>query len=223
MPLTRYAVTYQPLPASELELWRSYPTSHISDAMGRSRCVSPEIRPLKAGMKFAGHARTVQVPPGDNAGVHAAAALVGQAEVLVIDAGGFTDVAVWGGVLTTIARRRGVAGVVLDGATRDSAEVLETGFPLFCRAITPRSGSKLAIGTIDGPIAVGGVVVRTGDLVVGDDDGVVVVPYDDIQVTLGKVKAAMTREAQILADIEHGRTSAEILGIAIPDLNAGRT
>lgn len=179
--------------------------------------MAPDIRPLKTGIRLAGHARTVQGPPGDNAAVHAAAALVGPAEVLVIDAGGFTDVAVWGGVLTTIARRRGLAGVVLDGATRDSAEVLESGFALFCRAITPRSGSKLAVGAIDGPVSVGGVIVRCGDLIVGDDDGVVVVPYDEIGATLGKVKAAVDREKEILAAIDRGRTSAEILGIAIPE------
>jgi regulator of RNase E activity RraA len=220
MPITRYAVTYQPLSASELDLWKSYPTSHISDAMGRCRCIAPEIKPLKPGMRLAGHARTVQGPPGDNAAVHAAAALLGPAEVLMIDAGGFTEVAVWGGVLTSMARRRGVAGVVLDGATRDSDEVVDSGFALFCRAITPRSGSKLSVGTIDGPISVGGVIVRSGDLVVGDDDGVVVVPYQEIRATLDKVKAAVERERQISAEIDRGRTSAEILGIAIPEVNA---
>jgi regulator of RNase E activity RraA len=128
---------------------------------------------------------------------------------------------VWGEIMTRAAMRRGVAGLVLDGAVRDVAAIRELGFPVYCRAVVPRGPHKGFGGTIDAPVACGGVSVSPGDLIVGDDDGIAVVPMAKVETVLAAAQAAEAREAETIAKIEGGLTSAEILGIPEPEIIGG--
>ena len=108
--------------------------------------------------------------------------------------------------------------MVLDGATRDVAELRAMGFPVFSRAVVPRGPHKGFGGTIDGPIAAGGVPVRPGDLVIGDDDGVVVVPLDQARQVLVAAQANVEKESRWMAEIANGRATTEMLGIPEPEV-----
>jgi hypothetical protein len=126
----------------DLGMDHRHPRAVAGDAMNRARCMVSDIHPLAPSMRIVGQARTLQVPPGDNAAIHVAVALARPGDVLVIDAGGYLDVAVWGGILTTAAAVAAIGGVVLDGATRDSSEAGEAGLSLFCRGVEPRGAAR---------------------------------------------------------------------------------
>lgn len=115
---------------------------------------------------------------GDNGAAHAAIGLVEVGDVLVVDARGHMETAVWGGIMTRAAMQRGIAGLVLDGALRDAAEIRELNFPTFTAGICPAGPSKGFGGIIDGTISCGGCPVSPGDIVLGDDDGVAVIPLE---------------------------------------------
>jgi len=131
---------------------------------------------------------------GDNGISHIATALLRPREVLVIDAGGYEDVAVWGGIATRSAIARGAAGIVIDGAVRDVAEIRELGFPCYARTAVPRGPHKGWGGVIDGPISCGGCPVAPGDIVLGDDDGIVIVPLARRQQVYEACQAKLTQE-----------------------------
>jgi regulator of RNase E activity RraA len=186
--------------------------------MNRSGVMAAAIKPVAAGTRLAGQARTVTAMSGDNGIIHAAIPHMKPGEVLVVEAARVEDVAVWGEIMAHSAMQRSVAGLVLDGAIRDVAEIREMGFPVYCRAVVPRGPHKGFGGTIDAPIACGGVSVSPGDLIVGDDDGVAVVPLADVERILAAAQAAQAREAETIAKIRGGMTSAEILGIPEPEI-----
>jgi regulator of RNase E activity RraA len=219
MTIERYKADFRRLTEGELAAWQKVPTAIVGDVLNRAQCMAGVIKPLRSDMRVVGQARTAQAPAADNAAIHAILALARPGEVLVIDCQGHPDTGVWGGILTHAAVRARVAGVVLDGATRDSVEIIERGFPVFCRAIVPRGGQKGSYGMLDGPISVGGVPVRSGDLVIGDGDGVAIVPLQRVEQTLAEVKKVEERETEILAKIDAGKSTAELLGIKIPDVN----
>lgn len=218
MALRRYIADFPALPAPTIEAYRGLASSVVGDAMNRERVMAAAIKPVAPGMRLCGQARTVSAMAGDNGIIHAAIPLVERGQVMVIDAAGVEDVAVWGEVMTRAAMHRGIAGVVLDGATRDAAELRQLGFPMFCRAVVPRGPHKGFGGTIDGTLAVAGVSVSPGDLVIGDDDGVAVVPLDEVDIVLDLARVAVEREARWLTEIDAGRTTAELIGIAEPEI-----
>ncbi len=123
MPIQRHEVDFETLPADVLERWRGVPPAIVSDCMNRSNVMAAAIKPVAAGMRVIGQARTVTCMVGDNSAVHTALGMIGRGEVLVVDAGGYEDTAVWGGIMTRAALQRGLAGLVVDGAVRDVAEI----------------------------------------------------------------------------------------------------
>lgn len=151
------------------------PTSLLCDAMGRSgAAVGPA--PVGRWGRVAGPAFPVRTRPGDNLVVHRALDLAPAGTVLVVDAGGHTDRAVFGEILARYAAARGLVGVVVDGAVRDAAELATGPLPVFARGVSPLGPYKDGPGEIGGPVQVGGTAVRAGDVVVGDADGVAVLP-----------------------------------------------
>lgn len=218
MALRRYIADFQSLPPELITAFGSVASSEAGDAMNRERVMAAAIKPLVSGMRLCGQARTVSAMVGDNGIIHAAIPLVEPGQVLVVDAGGIEDVAVWGEVMTRAAMHRGIAGVVLDGATRDAADLRKLGFPMFCRAVVPRGPHKGFGGTIDDATAVGGVVVSPGDLIIGDDDGVAVVPPHLAESVLAAARAAQEKEESWFREIAAGRTTAELIGIAEPEI-----
>lgn len=213
MPLQRHIVDFETLSPETLAAWRDIPPAIVSDCMNRTHSMAAAIKPVKPGTRLAGQARTVTGMVGDNGISHAAIALAREGEVLVIDAGGHDDVAVWGAIMTHAAIKRGIAGVVIDGAIRDVAEIRELGFPCFARAEVPAGPHKGYGGIIDGPISCAGCPVKPGDLIIGDDDGIAVVPLqwaaDMLEASLEKLR----QEQDILKKIGEGQTTAELLGI----------
>ena len=214
MTLQRHAVNFTKLSLETLDKWRAIPPAIVSDCMNRTHFMSSAIKPLRQGLSLVGQARTVTGMVGDNGISHAAIALAEKGEVIVIDAGGYEDVAVWGGIMTHAAIVRGIAGVVIDGANRDTAEIQNLGFPLYSRAQVPSGPHKDFGGIIDGVISCGGCPVRPGDLILGDDDGISVVPLDWTTDMLVASEKKLSQEKEILKQINMGKTTADILGIS---------
>jgi len=218
MAILRRAMSYQPLDAATLERWRKVPPAVAGDNLNREHSMGSSIRPLGQGAVMVGHARTVAVMAGDNAAVHAALPLLNPGEILVVTARGAGDVAIVGEIVAECAKKQGVAGIVVDGAVRDVAALREIGFPVYAAGATPRGPHKGFGGEIDGPVACGGVVVAPGDLVLGDDDGVTVVPRALCEAALPKAEAQVAKEAEVIAKVRAGVTTAEIQGIPVPEV-----
>ncbi len=221
MTLQRHAADFKVLPAKTIKAWRDIPPSIVSDCMNRTHFMAARIKPLKPGTRLAGQARTVSSMVGDNGISHAAIPLVEKGQVLVIDAGGHEDVAVWGAIMTRAAMHQGIAGVVIDGGVRDIAEIRELGFPCYARAQVPSGPHKGFGGIIDGPISCAGCPVKPGDLVIGDDDGIAVVPLEWADDMLAASKEKLAQEEATIKAIAEGRTTADILGIPEPEQITG--
>ncbi|WP_314196078.1 methyltransferase [uncultured Arthrobacter sp.] len=182
------------------------PTAAFSDAMQRFGG-AVGLAPVTANnadgrtVHLVGHALTVQTRPGDNLMVHKAADLATPGQVLVIDAGAQTDRAIVGGLLASYAQKRGVAGIVLDGAVRDLSELAELNIPIFARGVSHLGPYKDGPGVIRGNIAVGGTAVCHGDLVVGDEDGIVFIPRHRAADVIAAAEAVVERERTITSAI----------------------
>ncbi len=180
-------------------------TPHLSDNMSRLQGAAAAIRPMHGGgAKLAGPAFTVRVPAGDNLMVHKAIDLAAPGDVIVVDAAGVLEQAIIGDIMTSHAARRGVAGFVIDGAIRDAAEIAARPFPVYARGATHRGPYKNGPGEINVPVSIGGMVVRPGDIVVGDADGVVAVPQADAEAVLAAAREQKKKEDASLAAIAAG-------------------
>lgn len=217
MPLQRFTDEFERLDDAELAAWRDIPPAIVSDCMNRTQVMAARIKPLKAGTRLVGQARTADCMVGDNGPAHALLKLVRPGEVVVIDAGAHPDVAIWGGILTRMAMARGVAGVVIDGGVRDIEEVRELGFPCYAAAQVPAGPHKGFGGVIDGTLSCGGCPVRPGDIVVGDDDGIAVVPLERRAALLEASRAKIKDEEATLAKIAEGAFTADLLGVPEPE------
>jgi RraA family protein len=180
-------------------------TPHLSDNMSRLQGAAAAIRPMHGGgAKLAGPAFTVRVPAGDNLMVHKAIDLAAPGDVIVVDAAGMVEQAIIGDIMTSHAAKRGVAGFVIDGAIRDAAELAARPFPVYARGVTHRGPYKNGPGEINVPVSIGGMVVRPGDIIVGDGDGVVAVPQADAQAVLAAAREQKKKEDASLAAIAAG-------------------
>ncbi len=163
-----------------LSVLRTFPAPTVYEAAGKQGDMAPSIRPVTSGRggpgrSLAGVAYTVKTVPGDALGVLKAISQAPRGSVLVVDAGGTDRSTIWGGTTTLAALGRGLAGLVTNGAVRDVDELQELGFPVFAAGVSVRGTVKSHPGWAGLPVSVGGVVVRPGDIVIGDSDGVVVV------------------------------------------------
>jgi 4-hydroxy-4-methyl-2-oxoglutarate aldolase len=170
-------------------------TATLSDAMGRHGAMSSAIRPLFSDIRMVGSALTVLCFPGDNLMTHKALQMVGAGDVLVIDDGDY-DTGCFGHRSALTARMQGGAGVVASGSIRDAAMLRQERFPVFCRSTSPRAPQKNTPGSINVPVQVGGIVVSPGDIIVGDDDGVVVVPQAAVLAVLEKARKRDAKERE---------------------------
>lgn len=192
--------------ASILDALRSIPVSALSDNMHRntgSAGLHPYHQPQKKTM--AGTAVTVRSRGGDNLSYLRALEFCRAGDVLVVDAGGDLNNAVVGGILTFYAASIGIAGVVIDGAIRDVAEIRERDFPVYARGVTHRGPYKDGPGEINVPVCVGGMVVNPGDVVVGDQDGVLAIPQEDVKHVIEKALAVLEAEAETMRAMREGR------------------
>ncbi len=182
--------------------------SNLSDALHRGG-VLEGLRPLFPGIRLVGPALTVRTYPGDWAKPVEAIDQAQPGDVVVIDAGGVGP-AVWGELATTSALQRGLSGVVIDGAIRDSGDIIKLGFPAFSRLVMPNAGEPKGFGEIGVPIRVGGVKVESGDWVVGDDDGVVVLPRSLAVEYANRSMDVLEKENRLREEIKAGSTLAQV-------------
>jgi len=185
---------------------RDIPVAALSDNMHRNigtALLRPYHRP--GARTMAGTAVTVRSRGGDNLTALRAFEFCRPGDVLVIDCGGHIDNAVIGGILSFYAASIGVAGVVLDGAIRDVAEVRERDFPVYARGVTHRGPYKDGPGEINVAVSVGGMVVNPGDIVVGDQDGLLAIPQEGVEQLIEKARAHLETEAQTMRAMKEGR------------------
>jgi RraA family protein len=171
-----------------LATFSKIPVACISDVMLRLAAGGADLRPMGAA-ELCGTAVTVRVPPGDNLMVHKAIDLARKGDVIVVDAGGDLTNAIIGERMVTAAMAKGIAGFVIHGAVRDVAHLRTCGFPVFAAGVTHRGPYKNGPGELNFPVAINGLVIEAGDVIVGDDDGLVAVPISDaptIAIAAGK-------------------------------------
>lgn len=212
--------------ASVVQQAAQYQPAIFSDIQGRRGALHGRVRALRPHMKLAGPALTVEVRPGDNLMIHAALALAKPGDVLVIDGKADQLCALMGTIMMTAAQQLGLAGVVIDGAVRDSLELAEMGFPVFSVGTNPNGPTKNVAGRIGHPVSCGGVTVHAGDLVIADADGVVVVERAMAEGLLPLAAHKVAAEAKRINQIKKGQTGASWLTaslVAAGVLNEGET
>ncbi len=179
-------------------------TPHLSDSMERLYAGGPQLRPMHKEGKLAGPAFTVKTAAGDNLLVHKALDTAQPGDVIVVDAGGFLDNAIIGELMMARARQRGIAGLVIWGAIRDSAEIGAGSYPVFAAGVTHRGPYKNGPGEINVPVIIGGMPVNPGDVIVGDADGLVAVPQDIAERVLASAKSILEKETASMKQIVAG-------------------
>ena len=180
--------------------------ANLDDCMNRISAVHEAVRPVNKG-RLLGPAFTVKVPEGDNLMFHAAMDLAKPGDVIVIDAGGDTRRSIFGELMVTYCRKRGIAGIVVDGSLRDMDAMSQlTDFPIYARGITPDGPYKNGPGEINTPVVCGGRTVYPGDIVLGDEDGVIFVRPSEAPELLKKVEALHANEVRIIDTIERDGT-----------------
>ena len=187
-----------------LDAFRGVVTPHISDNMSRL-CGVVGLRRLNKAGRLVGMAFTVKTRPGDNLMVHKALDLARPNDVLVVDGGGDLNNALVGEIMMTYAAKRGLSGFVIDGAVRDSAAFYESEFPCFARGTAHRGPYKDGPGEINVPVSIGGLVIRPGDVVIGDDDGLVAFSAEHALTILELARTQAAREKRTMQDIRDGK------------------
>jgi 4-hydroxy-4-methyl-2-oxoglutarate aldolase len=177
------------------------------------RPMQPRIRPVWLGATLAAPALPVVCTPGDNLAVHAAVASAPEGVALVVSVGEERELGYWGEVLTTAAQSRSVQGLVIDGCVRDVAALAQHKFPVFSTGIALPGATKTNPGSVGAVTWVGGVDVHAGDWIVGDTDGVTVVPSANLEAIIESGKARAAKEDRFFTDLRAGRTTVDLLGL----------
>lgn len=185
----------------------------VYEAQGAKGALDSGMKPIHPSMKVAGPAFTVDMRPADNLMIHYAMLKAQPGDVLVLDAKGFMEAGPWGDVLTEQAMHMGLAGLVINGCVRDANAIIEMGFPVFSRGLSIKSTGKNQPGKINVPICIGDVQINPGDIIVGDQDGLVVVPRAEVDEAIKKAQAREDKEAVFREQIKKGATTAELLGL----------
>jgi len=199
LPRTR-AVT-----AEQIERYRGLPVANISDSMNRLSAAGSRLRPLHGGGYLAGAALTVKCRPGDNLMVHYALNIAQPGDVIVVDAGGDLTNAMMGELMLAFAQKQQLAGVVINGAVRDLHSIASGTFSVYAAGVTHRGPYKNGPGEINVPVAIDGMVIEPGDLIVGDLDGVLCVPLDHVDAVFVDASARQAAEIGKLRAIAEGK------------------
>jgi len=192
------------------------PSCVVADAQERAGVMRSYMRPLSTQIRFVGPALTVRLEPGNQVDCLDALSVAQEGDVIVVDAAGETETSIWGGLMSGLCKMKGVVGAVVDGAIRDTDETRDLGFFIFSKAVVPRSTHSPYSGRmepieINVPIQCAGVVVRPGDLVLGDEIGVVVIPLENAAEVLQKAREQADKEEKTRAKIREGKTVEQLL------------
>lgn len=186
-----------------MDSFKGLPVANIADEMNRLGCVDARIKPLNH-TPLCGPAFTVKAPTADNLLFHKALELAQPGDIIVVDVQGDLVNSLTGEIMMREALKKGIGGVIVDGAVRDSDALRQMDMPIYAAGITPKGPYKNGPGEINVPISCGGVVVNPGDIIVGDGDGIVIIPPKDASVILEKAKAKQAKELISFQQIEAG-------------------
>lgn len=192
------------------------PSCVVADAQERAGVMRSYIKPIDKKTRFAGPALTVRMEPGNQVDCLDALSVAQSGDVIVVDAAGETETSIWGGLMAGLCQIKGVVGAVVDGAIRDTDETRDLGFFIFSKAIVPRSTHTPVSGRMEPievnvPIQCAGVIVNPGDIVIGDEVGVTVVPLEYAAEILEKAKTQAELEEKTRERIKEGKTVEELL------------
>ena len=203
-PGFRVRMNFEHPPKELVDQYRQFDTPDISDLLNRMFTMSADIQNLVNNSPLVGPACTVKVFPGDNLMVHKALDAAKPGDVVVIDTSGSQRNAVLGDLVTNTARHRGIAGFVVDGLIRDLAGLKEIGMPVFARGVTPFGPLHRGPGELNYPISCGGIVVKAGDIIVADHNGVVVVHKEFAHDVVERLKTHKESMAKYVEDVKRG-------------------
>lgn len=187
-----------------IERYRGLPVANISDSMSRMTAGGSRVQPMHVGSTIIGPAITVKTRPGDNLMTHKALDLAEPGDVIVVDAGGDLTNAIIGELMIAYAVERRLGGFIINGAVRDSGAIRRGTFPVYAAGVTHRGPYKDGPGEINVPIAIDGMVIEPGDLIVGDEDGFLCVPFDDVDRIYEAAAAKKKAEERSMIDIQAG-------------------
>ncbi|TAM59054.1 RraA family protein [bacterium] len=192
----------------------AFSSATLHEAFARRGAMPSAIKPVAHGMRIRGRAFTVASPPQDNLMLHKAIYAAEPGDVLVVGVSGFHEAGYWGEVMSVAAVARRLAGLVIDGCIRDSNEIAALGFPVFARGTCISGTAKHGGGALQVPIVVGDVVVSPGDLIAGDDDGIVVVPPGEAGALAVAAAERMEHEAEIMRRLRSGQTTLALFNLS---------
>jgi 4-hydroxy-4-methyl-2-oxoglutarate aldolase len=214
------SVVYKKIPRLDPAVIERAKRIHVADlhealgpVVGRQCLMQPQMRALFPAARICGQAITSFNFPGDNLMLHAAFRVAEAGDVLVLTNGGSPQGALWGEIATYYSRIMKLAGAVIDGATRDTLQITEVGFPVFASHISVSYPGKRGPGAVNVPVVVAGVTVNPGDLVVGDADGVLAIPPALVESAINNAEARMAKEADIKRRLDQGQTLYDIAGM----------
>lgn len=196
--------------AETVERFKALPVANVSDVMSRLNGAGAKLRPLHAEGVLAGAALTIRTRPGDNLMIHKALLIAEPGDVIVVDAGGDLSNALVGELMLNHARQVGVAGVVINGAVRDYGWIRANTYPVFAAGVSHRGPYKDGPGEINVPIALDGMVIEPGDLVLGDDDGLIVVPYAETKAVYAAASKKHADETKTLENTLSGKLDPKL-------------
>ena len=187
-------------------------TATLHEALGKRGALPHTIKPIWSGMTLCGPALTIKSRPGDNLMLHKAVSLARPGDVLVVDCDGFLEAGLWGEIITVAAMQKGIAGLVTNGACRDTLPIRDLGFPVFCAGVSIKGTTKAVPGKINHPLSFDGVTVHPGDVIVADNDGVVVIPCAEAAQVLQAAQKKEKTEAEVIRQIRAGGSTMDLLG-----------
>ncbi|TPQ23642.1 4-carboxy-4-hydroxy-2-oxoadipate aldolase/oxaloacetate decarboxylase [Streptomyces sporangiiformans] len=190
-----------------------YGVATVHEAMGRTGCLGPGLRPIQQGARIAGTAVTVLSWPGDNLMIHAAVEQCGEGDVLVVTTTSPSTDGMFGELFATALQRRGVRGLVIDAGVRDTAELRAMGFPVWSAAVCAQGTVKATAGSVNVPVVIGGQCVRPGDVVLADDDGVMYVPRERSGEAVEAAEARTAKEEASRAAFAEGQLGLDRYGL----------
>ncbi|MGW1964507.1 4-carboxy-4-hydroxy-2-oxoadipate aldolase/oxaloacetate decarboxylase [Streptomyces sp. NPDC001935] len=199
--------------AKDVEAIAGYGTATVHEAMGRAGLLGTGLRPIQQGVRVAGTAVTVLSWPGDNLMIHAAVEQCGEGDILVVTTTSPSTDGMFGELFATALHRRGVRGLVINAGIRDTAELREMGFAAWSAAVSPQGTVKATGGSVNVPVAIGGQIVRPGDVILADDDGVVCVPREDAREVAEASAARERKEALARAAFLDGELGLDRYGL----------
>jgi 4-hydroxy-4-methyl-2-oxoglutarate aldolase len=185
----------------------------VHEAQGRTGLLRPNVRPIHGGARVAGSAVSVLCAPGDNLMIHAAIAVVQPGDVLVVTTTSESTDGMFGELLAESCLAHGVAGLVIDAGVRDTEAITALGFPVWSRAVSAQGTTKTIAGSVNVPIVCAGASIQPGDIVIGDADGVVIVPQDSAAEVVAAVDQRLAREERMRARLKAGELGLDIYGL----------